>query len=374
MANEFKVKNGLITPVVTSTVATGTAPFTVTSTTPVTNLSIGGNAATATTASACSGNSATATKATNLVGGNTTTLLGAIPYQSGTDLTTQLAPNVTTTKKFLRETGDGTNGTAPAWDTIVLADLPTITPAKGGTGVANGANNTITFTGNYTLGATLTGNTAVTFPTSGTLATTAQITGTNSGTNTGDQTNISGSSGSCTGNAATATTATNLSGGTVSGTTGTFSSSLSAAGISTTTNSITSGSYLNANNLEGTGNRSVVCTPGGSLAPSSDSRLKTEVFGETLPGLNEILKLKPHAYRWKEDIENRGDAAAIEVGFFGDETALIIPSSAPMNKDGYFGFYDRPITAALVNAVKEQQITIANLMSRIAALESKNQE
>lgn len=48
-----------------------------------------------------------------------------------------------------------------------------ITPANGGTGVANGANNTITFTGNYTLGITLSGNTSVTFPTSGTLVTTA---------------------------------------------------------------------------------------------------------------------------------------------------------------------------------------------------------
>jgi len=45
--------------------------------------------------------------------------------------------------------------------------------AYGGTGVANGANNTITFTGNYTLGLTLSANTAVTLPTSGTLATLA---------------------------------------------------------------------------------------------------------------------------------------------------------------------------------------------------------
>jgi hypothetical protein len=47
-----------------------------------------------------------------------------------------------------------------------------VLPANGGTGVANGTNNTITFTGNYTLGLTLTGNTSVTFPTSGTLLTT----------------------------------------------------------------------------------------------------------------------------------------------------------------------------------------------------------
>ena len=46
--------------------------------------------------------------------------------------------------------------------------LPVI-PAQGGTGVANGANNTITFTGNYALGLTLTGATALTLPTSGTV-------------------------------------------------------------------------------------------------------------------------------------------------------------------------------------------------------------
>jgi len=68
----------------------------------------------------------TATKATNLKGGNSTTLLGEIPYQSNTDTTTLLAPNTTTTKKFLRQTGDGTNGAAPAWDTIVAGDVPTL--------------------------------------------------------------------------------------------------------------------------------------------------------------------------------------------------------------------------------------------------------
>jgi len=41
--------------------------------------------------------------------------------------------------------------------------------AYGGTGVANNAANTLTFTGAYSLGLTLTANTAVTLPTSGTL-------------------------------------------------------------------------------------------------------------------------------------------------------------------------------------------------------------
>lgn len=55
-------------------------------------------------------------------------------------------------------------------ESTVLDSGTAVTPAQGGTGVANGTNNTLTWTGNYTFGGTLTGNTAVTFPTSGTLA------------------------------------------------------------------------------------------------------------------------------------------------------------------------------------------------------------
>jgi len=65
------------------------------------------------------------------------------------------------------------NSGTPTFGAITTAMLPTITPAIGGTGVVNGANNTITFTGNYTLGLTLSNNTSLTLPTSGTLATLA---------------------------------------------------------------------------------------------------------------------------------------------------------------------------------------------------------
>ena len=68
--------------------------------------SVTGNAGTATSAG----------KSTNLIGGNSTTLLGSIPYQSNTDTTTLLGPNTTTTKKFLSMTGTGSNGAVPAWD------------------------------------------------------------------------------------------------------------------------------------------------------------------------------------------------------------------------------------------------------------------
>lgn len=65
----------------------------------------------------------TAAKATNMVGGNSTTLLGAIGYQSNTDVTTLLSPNTTTTRKWLAQTGTGTNGAAPAWSSILMSEV-----------------------------------------------------------------------------------------------------------------------------------------------------------------------------------------------------------------------------------------------------------
>jgi len=62
-------------------------------------------------------------KTSNLIGGNSTTQKGTIPYQSDIDTTVLLSPNTSTTKKFLRETGTGTNGNAPAWDTVTAADV-----------------------------------------------------------------------------------------------------------------------------------------------------------------------------------------------------------------------------------------------------------
>jgi len=50
--------------------------------------------------------------------------LGDLAYASGADAGVKLAGNITTTKKFLRQTGSGAVSAAPAWDTIIAADLP----------------------------------------------------------------------------------------------------------------------------------------------------------------------------------------------------------------------------------------------------------
>jgi hypothetical protein len=50
--------------------------------------------------------------------------LGDIVYGGASGTPTRLAGNTTTTRNFLRQTGDGVNSAAPAWDTLVSGDIP----------------------------------------------------------------------------------------------------------------------------------------------------------------------------------------------------------------------------------------------------------
>lgn len=123
--------------------------------------------------------------------------------------------------------------------------------------------------------------------------------------------------------------------------------------------------------LAGTGTRTVNANASGELSAGSDSRLKQEVHDEKLPGLSEILKIQPKAYKWLDDIENRGDDAAVEIGFFADQVAPIIPSAAPKGRNGMYGFYDRSMSAALVKAVQELNQKMIELQSENDALQKR---
>ena len=80
----------------------------------------------------------------------------------------ELAINYTDGKLFYKDNANVVQVIATKASAAITVP---VTPAQGGTGVVNGSNNTITFTGNYNLGITLTANTSVTFPTSGSLST-----------------------------------------------------------------------------------------------------------------------------------------------------------------------------------------------------------
>ena len=88
-----------------------------------------------------------------------------------------------------------------------------------------------------TLNLQATGSAGISIPASGTTITVTgsiSATGSVAGTNITSGGNVTGSSASCTGNSATATTATNQSGGTVSATSGSFSSTVDFTGGSST--------------------------------------------------------------------------------------------------------------------------------------------
>lgn len=125
---------------------------------------------------------------------------------------------------------------------------------------------------------------------------------------------------------------------------------------------------VNIPNLAGGGSRAVNADAGGWISAASDSSLKSEVVGAEIPGLSAIMRIQPKAYKWLADIERRGDEASVEIGFFADQVAPIIPSAAPKCQDDLYGFYDRSVTAALVKAVQEQQEQIEQLKAEIAAL------
>ena len=96
----------------------------------------------------------------------------------------------------------------------------------------------------------------------------SNFSGSSSGTNTGDQVTI-------TGNAATATTATNLSGGTVNATTGTFSGAVSASNFS--------GSHAGTSSGINTGDQTITLT-GGVTGSGAGSFVATVITNASLTG------------------------------------------------------------------------------------------
>jgi hypothetical protein len=116
----------------------------------------------ATTITATAITNATLPAGTTTLAANVTTTIGDLIYASATGTPgtlTRLAGNTTTARRFLRQTGDGTNSAAPAWDALVDGDIPTALTGKS----YNGLTLTST-TGTFTLAAlkTLTVNNTMT--------------------------------------------------------------------------------------------------------------------------------------------------------------------------------------------------------------------
>lgn len=79
-------------------------------------------------------------------------------YASAANTLSALAPNKTSTKKFLRMTGTGSAGATPAWDTIAESDIPDSYVKLTGTQTVGGAktfSDNATFSGNISVAGTV---------------------------------------------------------------------------------------------------------------------------------------------------------------------------------------------------------------------------
>ena len=107
----------------------------------------------------------------------------------------------------------------------------------------------------------------------------------------------------------------------------------------------------------------------GVYTPLSDARKKKD-FEDSSIGLAEVLQLKPKLYRM---LGGANDAPK-ELGFIAQEVKLLIPQAYVENKitdeDTFIGLQDRPIVAALVKGMQEQQELIIALEDRLSALEA----
>ena len=158
MAGEFKARIGVVTPFLQSTVATGTAPFTVASTTPVTNLNIGGNAAgLSAILVATSGGTGVAGTITGYVYANGTsphTASLTIPTTalSGTVTNAQLANSSVTYNGVAVALGGSGTITATATNALTIGTGLTGTSYNGSTAVTIAIDSTVaTLTGIQTL-------------------------------------------------------------------------------------------------------------------------------------------------------------------------------------------------------------------------------
>jgi len=125
---------------------------------------------------------------------------------------------------------------------------------------------------------------------------------------------------------------------------------------------------INGNSSHNTNSRTFFSngSAGGTTAwfNDSDIRLKKNIITIS-SSLDKVLQLRGVNYEWKET-ENHVEG--LQMGFIAQEVEEVIPEIVD-NSGDYYSMQYAPITALLVEAVKEQQKMIKELKTRIEELE-----
>ncbi|KAF0129140.1 MAG: hypothetical protein FD148_1709 [Methylocystaceae bacterium] len=100
----------------------------------------------------------------------------------------------------------------------------------------------------------------------------------------------------------------------------------------------------------GSGGANLVTDALGNVTAASDERLKDKQ-GDFTRGLAAVNAISPVLYKWRP--ETGFDTQSTYAGFFAQNVQAAIPEAVSPDSRGYLTLADRPILAALVNAVKE---------------------
>ena len=102
---------------------------------------------------------------------------------------------------------------------------------------------------------------------------------------------------------------------------------------------------------------------------TSDRRLKTNI-SEINGALSKVLQLKGVSFTWKD---TKVHGTKRNIGFIAQDIQKMVPEV--VNKSGkYYTIQYAPLTALLVEAVKEQQKIIDNITNRLTELENQNND
>jgi len=104
---------------------------------------------------------------------------------------------------------------------------------------------------------------------------------------------------------------------------------------------------------------------GNVTAGASDERLKN-IQGNFTRGIADLQNINPILYKWKP--ETGFDTVNTYAGFSAQNVQLSIPEAVSADSQGYLSIQDRPIIAALVNAVKEIGSVFVQVANGVAYL------
>jgi hypothetical protein len=101
---------------------------------------------------------------------------------------------------------------------------------------------------------------------------------------------------------------------------------------------------------------------GSAWTNTSDSRLK-DIHGDYIRGIEEIMKLRPVLFNYKEGNPRRLPSKEEYIGFIAQDVQPVFPEAVAKGADGFLNFNMHAVNVAMVNAIQQQQREIESVKS-----------